>query len=150
MTDKLTAAIDLLPTLAHACGIGLKPLSRDNPKIDGVNVWDTLIGTATPHPRKDLLYWNGWGVLQAIRVGSWKLYFDKVKEIGDSDNGPVLIHLVDDSTEQTNLSDQHPERVNDMKALAERLLTDIEKNSMPLGGPANPRTTKQTRGVWLQ
>ena len=149
-SDELTTAIDLLPTLAHACGINLKEVSKGVPKIDGVNVWETLTGKAKEHARKNLLYWQGWAVPQAIRVGDWKLYFDKVKEIEGSDKGPVLVHLTKDPAEQTNLSEQHPEKVKEMKALADKLLTEIEENAISLGGPPNPRKTPPKRGQWLK
>ncbi|MCH2379409.1 MAG: sulfatase-like hydrolase/transferase, partial [Pedosphaera sp.] len=68
-SDKLTTAIDLLPTLSHACGIELKKVSKGIPKLDGLNVWGTLSGKSTQHPRTNMLYWQGWAVPQAIRVG---------------------------------------------------------------------------------
>jgi arylsulfatase A len=148
--DKLTTAIDLLPTLAHACGIKLSKVSKGVPKIDGVNVWDTLTGKAKEHPRTHMLYWQGWAVPQAIRVGNWKLYLDKLKEIPGSNKGPVLVHLAKDPTEQTNLSDQHPDKVKEMKALADELLTDIEENAISLGGPPNTRKSPPKRGQWFK
>lgn len=149
-SDKLIAAIDLLPTLAHACGIDMRQVSKGTPKLDGVNVWATLTGKKDgSHPRKNLLYWSGWGVPQAIRVGDWKLYLDKVKEVRGSDKGPVLINLAEDPAEQTNLRDKYPEKVAKMKALAERQLAEIDGNSMPMGGPP-PGKGGPKRGLWLK
>ena len=91
-----------------------------------------MTGKPDGHPRNHLLYWQGWAVPQAIRVGDWKLYLDKLKEIPGSDKGPVLVHLAKDPTEQTNLSDQHPDKVKEMKALADKLLAEIEKNTLSL------------------
>jgi arylsulfatase A len=134
-SDELTAAVDLLPTLVHACGIDLRGVSKASPKLDGVNVWDTLIGKPdAPHARTNLLYWNGWARLEAIRVGPWKLFLRPVKEIAGSDRGPVLIHLTDDPAEETNVAQAHPERVTAMQKLAETLSADVEANSIPLGG----------------
>jgi len=134
--DELTAAIDLLPTLAHACGIDLHRVSKASPKIDGVDVWSTLIGkNDAPHARTSLLYWNGWARLEAIRVGEWKLFLSEVKEVTDSNDRPVLIHLTNDPAEETNLAEDHPERVKAMRRLAETLAADVEANSIPLGGP---------------
>ncbi len=149
-SDKIATAIDILPTLAHACEIDLSQVSKGVPKIDGLNLWDTFLGNQKRHPRTNLLYWQGWAVPQAIRVGDWKLYLDKVKEIPGSNKEPVLIHLTKDPAEQTNLSDQHPDRVKEMKALAEKLLTEIEENAIPLGGPPNPRKATKKRGQWLK
>ncbi|MFT5107256.1 MAG: arylsulfatase A [Verrucomicrobiales bacterium] len=134
-SDELTTAIDLLPTLAHACGIDLKRVSKASPKIDGVNVWDTLIGKkGTTHARTNLLYWNGWAKLEAIRDGDWKLFLTKVDGVPGSESAPVLIHLKEDPTEQTDLAAKHPDRVKAMQTLAKQIAADIDANSLPLGG----------------
>jgi arylsulfatase A len=149
-SDKLTTAIDLLPTLSHSCGIELKKISKGIPKLDGLNVWGTLSGKSTQHPRTNLLYWQGWAVPQAIRVGDWKLYFDQVKEIQGSNKGPVLIDLSKDPAEQENLSARHPNKVKEMKTLARNLLRDIEKNTIPLGGPPIQQKGAKKRSLWLK
>ena len=132
---QLTSAIDLLPTLAHACQIDLSKWSRAKPKIDGVNVWPTLIGKKNAvHPRTHLLYWNGWAKLEAIRVGQWKLFLTQVEGIKDSKNGPVLIDLKQDPQESKNVSASYPDKVKAMRELARRLVKEIKSNSIPLGG----------------
>jgi len=149
-SDKLTTAIDLLPTLSHACGIELKKISECFPKLDGLNVWGTLSGKSTQHPRTNLLYWQGWAVPQAIRVGDWKLYFDQVKEIQDSNKGPILIDLSKDPAEQENLSTRHPDKVQEMKTLAGNLLKEIEENAIPLGGPPIQQKGAKKESRWLK
>ena len=42
--NKTVSAMDMLPSLAHACGIDIPERSRETPPIDGVNLWDELIG----------------------------------------------------------------------------------------------------------
>jgi len=149
-SDKLTTAIDLLPTLSHACGIELKKISECFPKLDGLNVWGTLSGKSTQHPRTNMLYWQGWAVPQAIRVGDWKLYFDQVKEIQDSNKGPILIDLSKDPAEQENLSARHPDKVKEMKTLAGNLLKEIEENAIPLGGPPIQQKGAKKEARWLK
>ena len=150
--DDLVAAIDLLPTLTHACGIDISQISKGSPKIDGFNVWNTFTGKkGMPHPRKDLLFFHGWGQLQAIRVANWKLYVDKVKEVSASQKGPALFDLADDLTESKNVAVDHPEKVQEMLALARKQIADIEDHSIDLGGrPLKPLDTKKKRGAWLQ
>ena len=139
-TDGLISAIDLLPTLAHACGIKLKNDNELRPMLDGVNVWDTLINAPNkPHARKSLLYWNGWAKLEAIRVGDWKLYLGEVKGVEGSNSGPVLIQLIDDPAETKNLAKNFPDKVDSMKRLAEDLTKNIKDHSIPLGGPKSDR-----------
>ena len=150
VSDKLTSAIDILPTLAHACGIQLKQGSEFVPKVDGLNLWDSLCGKTKKHPRSNLLYFHGWATPQAIRVNEWKLYFDKVKEIERSDLGPVLIDLSKDSAENVDRSKEFSAKVKSMQTLAKELLLEIEKNSIPLGGPANPKKGIVKKAVWLK
>ena len=150
VSNKLTSAIDLLPTLAHACGIELKLGSGFVPKVDGLNLWDSLCGKTKKHPRSNLLYFHGWATPQAIRVKEWKLYFDKIKEIERSDHGPVLIDLSKDPAENVDRSNEFPARVKKMLTLAKELLLEIEKNSIPLGGPANPKKGIVKKAVWLK
>jgi len=145
----LTAAIDWLPTLTRAAGIDLATSSQNRPKIDGVDVWQTLLGTPQqPHPRQHLLFWDGWGTPQAIRSGEWKLYLDRIPEIKGSDAGPVLIHLPQDPEEKNNQSAQHPQRVQTLKQLAQKQLDEIQANGMPLGGPPS-RPAKPRQAAWL-
>lgn len=151
--DELIAAIDVLPTLAHACGIDLDlaKTAGDRPKMDGVNVWNTLLARPdNRHARTDLLYWHGWGTAQAVRIGDWKLYLDHVKEVPGSSDGPVLINLAEDPAEQTDLSDKHPQKVQAMRALALERLADIEADAIPLGGSADGRQPEIKRGLWLK
>jgi arylsulfatase A len=148
-TDKLTAAIDLLPTITHACGIDLQKIAKGSPKIDGVNVWDTILGKkGAVHARKDLLYYQGWAVPQAFRSGDWKLYFDRLKDVDGTNEGLALFNLKDDPAEQTNLSQKHPDKLNEMKSQALELVEDIENNAIPLGGKLD-KVQKPKRGKWL-
>ena len=143
---ELVASIDLLPSLATACGIELEK-KRELP-LDGVSVWNTLKGDEGPHLRKDMLYWDGWAVPQAIRVGPWKLYFDQVKEVKGSKEGPVLIDLSTDIAEEEDFSEDHPDRVDEMLALARKRLEAIKAKSISLGGePQQFPKTKMPR--WL-
>ena len=147
-SDALIGAIDLLPTLCHACGIDWQAKSEGNPVIDGVSVWDTLTGRPVDHPRRDLLFWHGMGELHAIRVGDWKLFLDRQEAAKPTDResaevkaklaalaqgeGPVLFNLAEDPQELTDLSSQFPERVKAMQALLEKRRTDINSNVLPL------------------
>ena len=133
-SNALIAAIDLLPTLAQACGIDLSKLSRGAPVIDGVNVWPTLADSKdSPHPREDLLFWHGGDGFQAIRVGKWKLFPNR-RHAGLKDSaGPALFDLESDPGEKVDLSARHPDRVKAMRRLAEHRLVEIKKNMVALG-----------------
>ena len=42
--NKTFSAMDILPSLAHACGIDIAERPKEVPPIDGVNLWDELTG----------------------------------------------------------------------------------------------------------
>jgi len=130
--DAMISAMDLLPTLAHVCRIDLAKRSPHFVPIDGVNVWNTLLGQATKHPRNDLLYWHGSNGFEAIRVGDWKLFPDR-RRANLKGTGPALFHLVKDIEEKNDLSQQYPRRLKSMQALAEQRLASIRSKSIPLG-----------------
>jgi arylsulfatase A len=161
-SDALIAAIDLLPTLCGACGIDWKSKSNDMPKIDGVNVWATLLGKKGNHPRKELLYWQGKNASpQAIRIGDWKLFFDRKYALKDrrktpaqaakiekyisalkkdEKNPPMLFNLKDDVGETVDLSEKYPEKVKAMQARADKLFTEIKAGTiLPIAKPAKKK-----------
>ena len=151
VNDEIVAAIDLLPTLTHFCGIK-RELKKDAPPLDGRIFWSAFSERdKSAPPRESLLFWEGWATPQAIRVGSWKLYFDEVKEIPATKSGPALFDLTKDPKEENNLAAQQLERVAAMLLQARTELKDIDEHSLPLGGnlnhsPAN--SAKQPR--WLK
>ena len=130
--DEMISAMDLLPTLAHVCRIDLANRGPYSVPVDGVNVWGTLLGQATKHPRNDLLYWHGSNGFEAIRVGDWKLFTD-CRYARIKGTGPALFHLANDIKEQNDLSQQYPRRLKSMQALAEQRLASIRSKSIPLG-----------------
>jgi len=161
-SDALTGAIDLLPTLCSACGIDWKSKSSDSPKIDGVNVWNTLLGGKGAHPRTEWLYWHGMNARpQAIRTGDWKLFLDRqyaLKHLGSrrktpaqaekirkyteglksgAANPPMLFNLKDDPGETVDLSEKHPDTVKAMKARADELVAEMTSGTiLPVSKPA--------------
>ncbi|MEK6237443.1 MAG: sulfatase-like hydrolase/transferase, partial [Planctomycetales bacterium] len=136
-SDAIIAAIDVLPSLAHACEIDAAKLTAGGPKIDGLNVWDTLTGKKDAvHPRRDLLYWHGMNGFHAIRVGDWKLFPQgKDAKLPDKSGAgePVLFNLSKDLAETKNLAAEHPEKVREMRELAEKRLADVNRDVIPLG-----------------
>ncbi len=151
-SDALIAAIDLLPSLSHACRIDLASITSGSPVIDGVSVWNTLIGSKdAPHARQELLYWHGKNGFQAIRSGDWKLFLDREaaqlpgsgsRTGSDSPTepgtrppagtGPALFNLALEANELTDVSAQYPERVKAMLELAKKRLAEVERNTIPL------------------
>ena len=131
--NKTVSAMDMLPSLAHACGINIPERSGETPPIDGVNLWDELIGKKLEAKgRPDLLFWHGADGFQAIRMGAWKLFLNR-KDAELSGDGPALFKVMDDIKERNDLSKLFPAIVTKMTGVASQRLESIKRRSIPLG-----------------
>ncbi|MFT5905599.1 MAG: arylsulfatase A [Cryomorphaceae bacterium] len=158
----LTSAMDLMPTLTEACGIDWQSKTKGmgQPNIDGLSVWQSLHGKAD-HPRKELLYWHGMErEPQSIRVGEWKLFFDrrdafegsgtrrKTKEQAakiapyleglkeDQPNPPILFNVANDPGETVDLSKKFPEKVKALQERSQVLMKQMKEDGiLPLSKP---------------
>jgi len=161
-SDAIVSALDLYPTLTNVCGITLDRDSIVQP-MDGVDVWSTLAGGGIndSDPRTELLYWHGKGQATALRQGDWKLFFNAGQlnaHLGDPDvsAGPLLFNLAQDIGETTDVSGQHPERVQAMLARARELLAEVYANQVPLGAwqgvdeTTPPLRARDVWGQWLE
>ncbi len=161
VSGALVSAMDLLPSLSRACGIDWQAKSRGKPKIDGFDVWDTLLGKQTTPPRGELLYWHGMDPEpQAIRVGESKLFFDRrhalegqgtvratpeqVEKIkpyrealhADTANPPILFHLNNDVGETLDVSAEFPDEVKTLRARADDMVAGIKADGiLPISTP---------------
>ncbi len=96
-------SIDLLPTLAHYCGVRLP-----DREIDGVDISRVVESPEAPWPHQ-VMHW-AQGKRWAVRQGKWKLVFD---------GGLFLADLESDPSESRNLIDQFPEVAKRLKRLHE-------------------------------
>ena len=138
--DALISAMDLLPSLTYACDIDLDAMSTDAPKIDGLNVWGTLLAEdGFKHPRNELLHWHGRDGFHAIQLDNWKLFINGVhaKVTGhapsEGSGPPALFNLSEDRKEQIDLSYEYPEIVAKLRALADQRLESMQAGRMELG-----------------
>lgn len=109
VSDELTTAMDLYPTLAGLCDAEL-PSDRT---IDGRDLGPLWLDDEATSPHEAFFYY--WmDDLEAVRDGRWKLHFAKHGE-------PVseLYDLLDDPGETRDVIDDHPEVVARLESLAE-------------------------------
>jgi len=108
--DSPVIQLDILPTALAAAGIASPPDS----KLDGVNLLPHLQGKQAnePHPA---LHWR-FGKQMAIRQGDWKLVrHDLAAEGGKGVSPTRLYHLKNDPGESTDLSEKHPDKVQELQ-----------------------------------
>lgn len=108
--DHPVIQMDITATALALAGLELRP----EWKLDGVNLMPYLTGKNLSPPH-DVLFWSFYKQW-AIRRGNWKL----VEAWDSKENplvGPMLFNLTEDVGETKDLSAQHPEIVQELKAL---------------------------------
>ncbi len=120
---EMGSALDLLPTLFELAGA---PVPADR-VIDGMDLRPVLMGTG-PGPRNHLIYYDGERVF-SVRKGPYKAHFRTREAYGGPEtehDPPVLYHLGRDPAEQFDIAEQHPEIIEEIRALFEAHLQTIE------------------------
>lgn len=107
--DKPVAHIDVMPTLAAAAGA---PMPQDI-EIDGVDLLPLATGEGADNWDRQTLFWQS-DHYQVVRHGDWKLQVNNRRTDGLQ---KWLYNLADDPTEQNNLVDSHPEKLEQLSLL---------------------------------
>ncbi|WP_341216130.1 sulfatase-like hydrolase/transferase [uncultured Wocania sp.] len=114
VNDEFIMNIDWLPTLSKLCNINNLPKN-----IDGLNMSEMIKVPNTASQRTDAFwkYGNQW----AVRNGNWKLmgYPKDTSHKGklDLENDALFLsNLNEDASEMTNLANEYPEIVEELKA----------------------------------
>jgi len=102
--DSAVAHIDIFSTALAAAGVALP----DDRKIDGVDVLDYAL--TNPRPLRRPLFWRSGGY-KVVQQDGWKL------QLQEQNGKTWLYNLNVDPTEQDNLSESHPDRLAEMKAV---------------------------------
>ena len=150
-TDAITGGIDILPTFIALAG-GAIP--ADN-KIDGVDITPVLLGKAAQSTRKAQYYFDTDNtILQAVRVGPWKLAVSPQKDRNGAKLPPAarytprLYNLDTDIGETTDVSAAHPDTVKQLQTL----ITEMDKDlGVKENGPGvrPPGRVAKPAGLWL-
>ena len=146
-SDDVICTTDLMATVARIQGVEL----ADDAGEDSVSFYDALKGgKIRGNKERGVVHHSDSGVF-SIRRGKWKLIFDA--EGGSSRKNPkdrpvvnsarfLLFDMEKDEIESTNLSQEYPEVVKDMKML----LADHVNNGRSTPGAAG----KNEPGKWEQ
>lgn len=123
ITHEIGATIDIMPTLANLAGAQLP----DDRIIDGNDISDLLFGKPGARSPHDLLYYEADGV----RQGKWKLV--RIKGVDE------LYDLEADLGEETDLSQQNPEKLLELAAILDAHILDLNRNPRPAAFVDNPK-----------
>ena len=120
---ELATSMDLLPTLAKLAGAET-PRGR---VIDGKDIWPLMSGQqGAVSPHEAFFYWNGKGMLEAVRAGKWKLHR---KGQGKHE----LYDLRADVAESRNVATANAPVIQRLLALMKAHEQEIARNSRPAG-----------------
>jgi len=131
-TDAITCMMDILPTLARLGG-GKLPTDR---KIDGVDVWPVLAGTAGSNPPRDQFYYYRGLALEAVRSGPWKLHLAADADQSGkkkSASRTQLYNLAEDIGETKDVAAENSAVVQRLQSLAEQMNNDLGQNGIGPG-----------------
>jgi arylsulfatase A-like enzyme len=143
---QVCSAMDFLPTIVRLAGAQI-PTDR---KIDGKDIWPLMsgmIGAKSPH---EAFYYYQLDQLQCVRSGRWKLHLpmgNKKINWGEPEGKtPLKLYdLQNDIHEDHNVADKHPDIVNRLLALADKMKQDIGdagvkgENQRPAGWVKDPK-----------
>ena len=127
--DHQLAFYDLMPTFCDVAGIKRYVKRYSNPNVendyfDGLSFAPTLLDKGR-QKKHEFLYWEFHETnMMALRMGDWKLVVHKGQ--------CYLYDLATDLHEDNDLAAQHPEIVEQMKAILLREHTDSEKFKVTL------------------
>jgi arylsulfatase A len=124
-SDHVCANWDFLPTFCEITGI--KPPQ----KIDGISFAPTLLGNHAQQQSHDYLYWEfpAYGGQQAIRKGKWK---GVRQSLTKNPSAPIeLYDLEKDISEKSNVADENPAVVRELKQLMAEAHTPSELFPFP-------------------
>ena len=161
--DRLFSAMDWLPTLSRACGIDWQTKTNGRPRIDGLDLWDLLLGKDGAVNRTELFYWHGKeGEPKAFRSHGWKLFYDgrdaleglgteritpeqeakiapyRIALKSAAAASPMLFNLNSDPGETEDLSSGNTEKIETLTARSKELLATMKADgTLPIAKPQN-------------
>lgn len=119
---ELVTAMDCLPTFARLAGT-TEPQDR---KIDGRDISPLIFGEEGATSPHETFWYYRLDHLEAVRKGRWKLHLAKGKAFGQE--GEFINELYDlenDMGEAHNVFDEHPDRVAELRAVADEARKDL-------------------------
>jgi arylsulfatase A-like enzyme len=143
---EVAGTIDLLPTFTKFAGA---PLPEN--KLDGLDIADLMRGKpGAKSPHEAFYHYDGGHRLAALRSGKWKLMFPQsygspipgsggLPGKGRQKSIPLsLFDLEHDIGETTNVADQHPEVIERLQRLAERMRRELGDGADNVGAERRP------------
>jgi len=123
LCHDIVTAMDLLPTFAKLAGATFEK----RPEIDGIDIWPNMVGEKIEAPLRNTFYYYRENVLQAVRQDEWKLNtYRKSWGLEKPEKSDYMLYnLESDPAEESNVADQHPEKVDELAKVADRARREL-------------------------
>ncbi|MBI4907099.1 MAG: sulfatase [Acidobacteria bacterium] len=153
VVNGFASGLDLLPTVAHLANVQIPS------GLDGVDIWPMLTTDKASVDRPEFLYFDNYH-LQCVRLGKWKLHLSrynspaytpepKVGRFNLPLTNPELYDIQSDPGESSDIADQHPEVVADLRERLQRVLADMpQKVRDAWEDTINRRVHQSASGAW--
>jgi arylsulfatase A len=120
--DELVTSMDFMPTFARMVGT-TEPQDRT---IDGKDISPLLFGNEGATSPHETFWHYRLGNLEAVRKGKWKLHMAKGKAFNKADESMnELYDLEADIGEENNVFDEHPDIVEELRAVADAARAEL-------------------------
>jgi len=138
-TEEITGMMDFLPTFAALAGAELP-----QKKLDGGDIWPLLAGVENAKSPHEVFYYFKGLKLEAVRKGPWKLHLAVTEQAGTgraanskagkkdakqagakSAPSQHLYNLAENIAESSNVTEDNPQVVAELLALAESMDADL-------------------------
>ena len=121
VVQELGSTLDVLPTFASLAG-AKSPSDR---ALDGHDLSDVLLNRGKS-PRREMFYFGG-AQLSAVRSGNYKAQFREENGINPKPLAkPELYHLSEDPSEKYDLAAKHPDIVERLAKMGEKLQASVK------------------------
>jgi len=141
---EAASTMDILPTIAKLTGAELP-----NHPIDGKDIWPLMSGVpGAKSPHEAFFYYRGFA-LEAVRSGKWKLHLPHAyRTLAGREGGTggqpakyeqakislALFDLEEDIAEQRDVSGEHPDLVERLLGLADKMREDLGDSAKKMTG----------------
>lgn len=126
-SDAVVTAMDFFPTFSRLAGVS----TPEERIIDGFDI-SALMESESEKAPNDTFFYYKQNALEAVRVGEWKLHFEKAGVAMEE-----LYNLREDIGETVNRYDEQPEIVARLKLKADKIREDIGDDATGTKGRNN-------------
>ena len=138
LSPKIASTIDLFKTLKVLTN------AKEEGESHGIDLSSILLNNQPTNTERSFFFYGPGNILHGVRKGPWKLHIRTSSQTGKAyfnKKIPLLFNLEEDPSEQYDLSDTEPEKVQELMDILDKHIEEVK---------ANPNYWEQERAEQLQ